>query len=109
MPDVAITTILVYAVYDGIDSIYLVRTHYEQLLFTGDQNHILADHSPKPALCQDLIGEVLQIGNFVILLVSPLIYRQELFFSVEVEMLVVVICEIVCPALIAHNEQLHKA
>ena len=109
MPDVAITAILVYAVYDGIYSIDLIRTHYEQFLFTGDQNHILADYSPKSALCQDLIGEIIQIGNFIVILVCPLIHRQELFFRVEVEMLVVVICEIVCPALITHNEQLHKA
>ena len=83
VPDVAVAAVLIYAVDDGLDGIDLVRAHHQELLLTRDENHVFTDHLAERALGEELIGEVVEVGNLGVVLGRKLVDRKEPLVSVE--------------------------
>ena len=74
VPYITITSIFLDAINYSIHCIYLVWAHNEQLLFTRHQNHILANHFAELTFCQKDLREIVKIRDFLIFLISPLVY-----------------------------------
>ncbi len=109
MPDIAVTTILIDTVYDGFYSINLIRTHHQYLLFTGNKYHVSTYHLTQLTLRQENIREVVKVGYLLVLFVCPLINRQIVFGSIEIEMSPVIVSKIVGVCPVADNKHLHEA
>ena len=109
VPDEAVAAVLVDAVDDGLDGIDLVGPHDHQLLLAGDQDHVTADHLAEHALGEELLGEVVEVGDLAVVGLGPLVDGQEALVGVEGEVLGVVVGEVVGLIAVADDEQLHEA
>ncbi len=109
VPDIAIAPVLVDAVHDGPHRIDLIGPHHHEFLFAGNQHHVTADHFAQCAFGEKLLGEVVYVGDFLIIFSRKLINRQEAFVSIKTKVLAMVIGKIPGIGLVAHNEKLHKA
>ena len=109
VPDVAVAAVLVDAVNDGLHGVDLIRAHYQELLLAGDEDHVLADHLAERALGEELIGEVVKVGNLDVVLGRELVDRKEPLISVEGEMPRVVVGEVPRVCAVADNEELDEA
>ena len=109
MPNIAVTTIFVDTVYDGLYSINLIRTHHQYLLFTGNKYHIAANHLTQLTFCQKDIREVIKVSYLLVLLVCPLIDRQIVLGSIEIEVSSIVVSKIIGVCSVADNKHLHEA
>ena len=104
VPDIAVATVLVNAVHNGLDGIYLIRAHNHELLFTGHQHHITADHLCQRAFGQKMVCKTIKLGNFFVVVSGKLIERQKAFIRIKTEMAVVIVGKIPCVAHVADNE-----
>ena len=77
---------------DGVD---LVRPHHQQLLLAGDEHHVAADHLAERALGEEGLGEVVEVGDLLVVLVGELVDGQEALVGVEGEVAGVVVGEVV--------------
>ena len=109
MPDIAVTPIFIDTIYDGLYSINLIRTHHQYLLFAGNKYHVTANHLTQFTFCQKDIREVVKVGYLLVLLVCPLIDRQIVLGSIEIEMSPVIVSKIVGVCPVADNEHLYEA
>ena len=55
MPNIAVSAILMDAVDDRLYGVNLVRPHYQQHLFAGDEDHVAADGLGERAFCEERI------------------------------------------------------
>ena len=60
------------------------------------------------AFWQKLIRKIMKIGNFIIVFVGHLINWQKALVCIETKVFLVIVGEIICVTLIAHNKKLHK-
>ena len=104
MPDIAVSAVLMHAIHNRLYGINLIRTHNQQLLLARDQYHIKAYHLAEFTFGKHGTRKGVEIGYFRISFRRVLIHRKELFVGIEREMLVVIICEIICISLVADNE-----
>ncbi|KUG44601.1 hypothetical protein ALP79_200086 [Pseudomonas savastanoi pv. fraxini] len=109
MPDVAIAAVLVNAVHNSLDGVNLVRPHHQQLLLTGHQHHVTADHLAQDTLGQELLSKVVQLRDFFVVIAGELVNGQEALVSVEAEVTRIVVGEVPGVSAIADNEQLNEA
>ena len=109
VPDVAVAAVLVNALDDSLDSIYLVRTHHHQLLLAGHQHHVAADHFAKGAFGEELFGEAVEMGDLLVVLPGKLVERQKTLVGVEAEVVAVVVGKVPGIGAVADDEELHKA
>ena len=58
MPDIAVAAVLVDAIDDSPDSIYLIRAHHQEFSLGRYENHVPADHMSKCAFGEEPFGEV---------------------------------------------------
>ena len=77
---------------DGVD---LVRPHHQQLLLAGDEHHVAADHLAERAFGEERLGEVVEVGDLLVVLVGELVDGQEALVGVEGEVPGVVVGEVV--------------
>ena len=108
MPDVAVAGVLVDALDDVFDRVDLVGAHHEQLLLTGDQHHVAADHVAEGALGQEVLREAIEVVDLLVLAVGVLIDWQEELLSVKCEVAGVVVGEVVSLDPVADDEELHE-
>ena len=109
VPDVAVATILVDTVHDGLDRIDLIRAHHHQLLFAGDEHHVAADHLAEGAFDEEGVREVVQVDDLLVVFRCELINGQETLFGVEGEVAGVVVGEVISAVAIAGDEELDEA
>ena len=109
VPDVAVAAVLVDAVDDGLDGVDLVRPHHQQLLLAGDEHHVAADHLAERAFGEELLGEVVEVGDLVVVLGRELVDGQEALVGVEGEVAGVVVGEVPGVGAVADDEELHEA
>lgn len=77
VPDVAVATVLLDTFDYRLDRVDLIRPHHHQLALGLDQNHVAADHLRKGTLCKEFFGEVVEIRNFLVILIGPLVDGQK--------------------------------
>lgn len=77
--------------------------------FRRDEHHVTADGAAKVALFQEALGEVIEVGDLLVVLVGKLIDGQEALISIEGEVAGVVVREVVGAVAIADDEELHEA
>ena len=109
MPDVAVAAVLVDAVDDGLDGIDLVRAHHQQLLLAGDEHHVAADHLAERAFGEEAVGEVVEVGDLLVVLGGELVDGQEALVGVEGEVAGVVVGEVAGVGAVADDEELDEA
>ena len=109
MPDIAVAAILIDAVDDGLNGVDLVRAHHQEFLLAGDEYHVFADHFTEFALCEELIGEVIKVGDLLVVLASELVDRKETLVSIEGEMPRVVVREVPRVRSVTDDEDLDEA
>ena len=109
MPDIAIAAVLVDAVHDGLHGIYLVRPHHQQLLLTGHQHHIAADHLTQDALGEELLGKGIEVRDLLVILGGELVDGQEALVGIEAEMAGVVVGKVPGIRAVTDDEQLDEA
>ena len=108
MPDITIAAVLVNALHDRLNRINLIGTHHHQLLLTGHQHHIPADHLPQGTLHQKRFRKVIQIANFPIVFPRKLIDRQKALFRIKAKMAIVIIGKVPSLTAITDDKQLKK-
>ena len=108
MPNIAITPVLMNTIYDCFYRIYLIGTHNEQFLFTGNQNHVAVNHLSQRTFRQKCRGKRIKVSYFSVWLCRILIDRQKLFICIKTEMLIIIIGKIVSIRLVAYDKKLHK-
>ena len=94
VPDVAVAAVLVDAVDDGLDGVDLVRPHHQQLLLAGDEHHVAADHLAERAFGEERVGEVVEVGDLLVVLGGELVDGQKALVGVEAEVAGVVVGEV---------------
>ena len=104
VPDIAVAAVLVNAVHNGLDGIYLIRAHNHELLFAGHQHHIAADHLCQRTFGQKIVCKTVKLGDFFVVVSGKLIERQKAFIRIKTEMAVVIVGKIPCVAHVADNE-----
>ena len=109
MPDEAVAVVFIDAAHQVLHGIHLVWPHHHQLLLACEENHVAAERAPQIALRQELLGEVVEMGDLLVVLTRKFINRQETLFSIEGEVAGVVVGKVVSAIAIAHGEQLHEA
>ena len=109
VPDVAVATVLLDTFDDRFDRVDLVRPHHHQLALSLDQYHVAADHLRKGTLCEECIGEVVEVRDFLVLLSGPLVDGQKPLVGIETEIFGVIVGEIPGIAAVADDEKLHEA
>ena len=100
---------LLNAIDNRLDRVDLIRTHDHQLLLAGHQHHVAADHLPQRTFCQEMLGKIVQMGDFCVVFIGQSIDGQKAFLGVEAEMLRVVVGEVEGVTAVADNKELHKA
>lgn len=108
VPDIAVAGVLVNAIDDVFGRVDLIGTHHHQLLLTGDEHHVAADHVAEGALRQELLGEAVEVGDLVVLPVGVLIDGEEELLRIESEVAEIVVGEVVGVRPVADDEELHK-
>ena len=108
VPDVAIPSVLVNAVHNGLHGIDLIGPHHQEFLFARDQDHVAADHLSQGALGQKSLGEVVQLGYWGIVHGCELIQGQKTLIGVESKVATVVVGEVPGLAAVADDEQLQE-
>ena len=68
VPDVAIAAVLLDALHNGLDRVDLIGPHHQQLLFAGDEDHVAADHLAESALRKEGLGEIVEVGDLLVVL-----------------------------------------
>ena len=91
---------------DGVD---LVRPHHQQLLLAGDEHHVAADRLAERALGEEGLGEVVEVGDLLVVLGGELVDGQEALIGVEGEVAGVVVGEVVGAVAVADDEELEEA
>lgn len=109
MPNVPITGVIVDGADDIAHGVDLVWAHHEDFGLGLHQHHIAAEHLAKRAFGQEELRKVVQVVDFGIVFPRPGIHRQKLLFSVEGEVAVVIVREVVGLGLVADDENLQKA
>ena len=110
VPDVAVATVLLNAIHNRLDRVNLVRAHHEELGLACDENHVLADHLAKRALGEELIGEVVEVGNLGVVLGREPANRKKPLISVEGEVPCIVVGEVPSVrAIVADDKKLNEA
>ena len=108
VPDVAVPTVLVNTVHNGLDGIYLVGPHDHQLLLAGHKHHIAADHLCQRTFCQEVVCKAVKLGDFFVVVSSELVQRQKTFIRIKTEMAAVIVGKVPRIAHVADNEKLQK-
>ncbi len=109
VPDVAVTTVLLDAFDDRPDRVDLIRSHHHQLALGLDQHHVAADHLRKGTLCEECIGKVVEVRDFIVVSSGPLVDGQKPLVGIETEIFGVVVGKIPGVAAVADDEKLHEA
>ena len=104
MPNVAIAAVLVDAINDGFGGVDLVRAHHHQLLLTRDEDHVFADHFAKSTLGEEPIGEIVEVGDLLVVLGRKLVDRKEPLVRVEGEVPCVVVGKVPRVRAVADDE-----
>ena len=97
------------ALHNGLHGIDLVGAHHEQLLLTGYQHHVAADHLAEGAFDEEGLGEAVEVGDLFVILRGKLIDGEEALVGIEGEMTGVVVGEIPGVGAIADDEELKEA
>lgn len=109
MPDVAVSAVLVDAVDDCLHGVDLIRTHHQEFLLARYEDHVLADHVSKCALGEELVCEVVEVGDLGVVLGRELVDRKVPFVRVEGEVPLVVVGKVPRVSAVADNEKLDEA
>ena len=95
VPDVAVAAVLRGCSSTiALHRIDLVRPHHQQLLLAGDEHHVAADHLAEGALCEERLGEAVEVGDLLVVLVGELVDGQEALVGIEGEVAGVVVGEV---------------
>ena len=108
VPDEAVAVVVINALHQVLDGIDLVGPHDHQLLLTGEQDHVAADGAAEIALFQEAVGELVELGDFAVVLTCKLIDGQEALVGIEGEVAGVVVGEVVGAVAVADDEELHE-
>ncbi len=108
-PDEAVAVVIVDALHHVLHRIVLVGPHDHELLLGDDEHHVAADGPAKVALFKEVVGELSEMANVPIGLVSELRDGQETFIPIEGEVAGVVVGEVVGPVAIADDKGLEVA
>ena len=110
MPDITVLIAFIHTVHDAFDGVDLIGAHHQNLPLGFHKHHVSADKTAKNRLLQHHIREFEQLGNLMVVRIGSVIHRQIVVRCIEVEMLIVVICEVHrIAATVADYEQLHEA
>ena len=109
MPDEAVAAVLLDALDDVFDGVDMVRTHHQELLLAGDEDHVAADHLAEDALGEELVGKRVEATDFPIVFVGVFVDGQETLVGVEGEVAGVVVGEVIGGVAIADDEELDEA
>jgi hypothetical protein len=108
VPNVPVPAVLVDAADDVADGIDLVRPHHENLLLGLHKDHVATDHLAQVALGEKLLSKVVKVRDLCIVLSGPFVNREESLLSIEGEVAIIVVGEVVRVGLIADDEDLQK-
>jgi len=109
VPDVAVAAVLLDALDDPLNGVDLVGPHHQQLLLAGDEDSVPADHPAQRTFGEELLGEVVEVGDLAVVFSGELVDRQETLFGVEGEVTGVVVREVPGIRSVADDEELDKA
>ncbi len=97
------------ALDDGFDGVDLIRPHHQELLLACDEDHVPVDRLGERALGEEDIGEVVQVDDFLVVLVGVLVDGQVALVLVEREMPGVVVGEVIRVVAVRNDEELDEA